>query len=356
MVCEVIDTCPPIDKKPYIGGHVCHIVMKPVYGIEEHSSSTGSSQFYLVKHVKVKGKKFKIRKYVGALRPNNSEIKDLSSKHAFEIESKAARKKAEYSAGVFEYDYLSKEQVMKLETVRHLYHSVWKLLSVSEIEAYEQDFEIAYVHGTTTIEGNTLSLNEASKLWNYGILPKNKNLREVHEVENFKKVLKLRNTYKGRVSIDFIKKLHALILDNIDYEMAGVFRRTDNIGIQGCDVILTPSALIEEELECEINDHYAALMADKHPFERIILFHYRFERIHPFNDGNGRVGREILNYMLTKAGYPRMLFLGKDRDSYIGSFDSGDANDFPEMISTYVDLIIGQREKILKKNLKELTK
>jgi len=159
-------------------------------------------------------------------------IKELSNQYAHEIEMKAAMKKASWTAGLYKAEYLSDEEVLRLELIRHLYHSVWRLMSTSEIEAYEKDFELQYVQGTTAIEGNTLSLDQARKLWDYGITPKDKNLREVNEVQNFKKVIQFRKKYKEKVNIEFIKKLHSLIMDNIDMELAGKFRRTDNIGTQ----------------------------------------------------------------------------------------------------------------------------
>lgn len=84
------------------------------------------------------------------------------------------------------------------------------------------------------------------------------------------------------------------------------------------------------------------------------MFHYKFERIHPFTDGNGRVGRDVLSYMLTRIGYPKLLFLGKERDAYIKSLESGDEGKYAEIIRTFAKLITRQRLDILKENLKKL--
>ena len=81
------------------------------------------------------------------------------------------------------------------------------------------------------------------------------------------------------------------------------------------------------------------------------MFHYKFEIIHPFNDGNGRVGREIFNYMLMKASFPKLLFLGSERESYLDSLKLGNEEKFREMIGIFAKLITDQRYHILIENL-----
>lgn len=56
------------------------------------------------------------------------------------------------------------------------------LLTVNEAEVYEKNFEMHYIQGTTSIEGNTLSLNEAHDLLEYGSIPRSKPLREINEI------------------------------------------------------------------------------------------------------------------------------------------------------------------------------
>ncbi|MCW4013723.1 MAG: Fic family protein, partial [Candidatus Bathyarchaeota archaeon] len=221
-------------------------------------------------------------------------------------------------------------------------------------EVYENSFEISYIQGTTSIEGNTINQKQAYDLLVNNIIPNDKSLREINEVQNFKRVKAFRDSHRGKVSIDFIKTLHALIMNNIDYESAGTFRRTDDIGIIGCDLAVTPSLLIEDELSILIDEYYQQIEDGWHPFEAAVLFHYRFEMIHPFTDGNGRVGREVFNYMLMRTKYPRLLFLGEDRDYYIKSLRYGNNEDFAGMVGVFVTLINKQRYQILMDNLKKV--
>ncbi len=76
--------------------------------------------------------------------------------------------------------------------------------------------------------------------------------------------------------------------------------------------------------------------------------------IHPFTDGNGRVGREIFNYMLTRSGYPKLPFLGKDRNTYIQSLQFGNEKKCAEMVQIFADLIATQRVDVIKKNLRKV--
>ncbi len=141
---------------------------------------------------------------------------------------------------------------------------------------------------------------------------------------------------------------------NIDDDAAGTFRRTDDKAIGGCDLPVCPSIFIEQSLKEQIQNYYSNLRKGYHPFEQAILFHYNFEMIHPFSDGNGRVGRKIFNYMLKKVNYPRLLFLVEDRDQYILALKLGNLERFDDMIENFVGIVIDQRKYVLLENLRRV--
>jgi len=324
------------------------------YRVEVNYPKRGKPQYYLVKDVKVRGKKRKIRKYLGVVPPSVKDVEKYRERYAYEIELKAATKRAELSSAFYSSKYLTFEQLRTIEEIRFIYKTFTGLLTTDEIEIYERNFEVRYVQGTTSIEGNTITLKEAYNLLVNDLPPNQKSLREINEVQNFKRVKAYRDKFRGKVSIDFIKTLHHLIMNNIAIDSAGIFRRIDDIGIVGYDFRVTPSVLIESELNKIIEKYYENLKQGRHPFEEAVKFHHKFEMIHPFTDGNGRVGREILNYMLTRIGYPKLLFLGEDRDAYIKSLKLGDQGNYADMIQAFTGLIIKQRSIILKENLKEV--
>jgi Fic family protein len=331
-------------------------VLQSNYRLERRASKDGAENFYLVKDIKVGKKNAKVRKYIGGFAPSPQELKRLSEKLALEIETQAVQKASRLSCARYSSRYLGEGMSERLELLRYTYKAFTEILTTDEKRRYEEEFEINYVQGTTAIEGNTLTLGDTRNLLYSGLLPAKRNLREINEVQNFRRVIDYRNRYLGRLSLRYIKDLHALIMNNIDYESSGTFRRTDLIGISGCDRALTPSFEIEDELGKIIDDYYNNICAGAHPFEEAVLFHYNFEMIHPFTDGNGRVGRELFNYLLmrSKPAYPKLLFLGKDRPEYLLALRHGNEGRYAEMLAVFAELIIRQRQRVLEENFKRI--
>ncbi len=263
--------------------------------------------------------------------PTKKELDSFKIEHAYELEIKAAKKKAELSGPHYTAKYLDEDQILELEELRFIFQRFHESLTVNELELYDRNFEINYISGTTTYEGNTLSLEQTRDLLLAVLLPENKKLREINEVQNFKKVVQYRNSYRKKVDVDFIRNLHALVMDNIDSESAGTFRRTDDIAIAGCPISPVPAIMIVDELRSAIDTYYADLNEGLHPFESAILFHYSFETIHPFTDGNGRVGREVAQLHVDKGKIPSIAFPWKGPGEILSALRAGNQDRFGEM-------------------------
>ncbi len=114
-----------------------------------------------------------------------------------------------------------------------------------------------------------------------------------------------------------IKQLHLLLLKDLHIE-AGQFKKSNNIVGSGFDEasITSDWQSVEQDLK-KLIDWFNSRLKEKDYLPKLILdFHYKFERIHPFIDGNGRTGRLIMNAMLIKAGYFPVIFFSENHKSY----------------------------------------
>jgi Fic family protein len=68
--------------------------------------------------------------------------------------------------------------------------------------------------------------------------------------------------------------------------------------------------------------------------------------VHPFNDGNGRVGREVLNHMLTRAGFPRLVVALTDREKYLNALQSGNQERYNVMLADFIDILEDNRASV----------
>jgi len=300
----------------------------------------GAKYCYLVNDVTFRRKRTRIRHRIEILPDSDLSADILFKSNLKLLINKYVIARAKLISDYYTPQYISVEEVIIIEQAATLATITNDLLPLHEKKVYQERFNVEYIHGTTSIEGNTLSNQQISDLFEYGLLPKNKTSREVFEVKNFEAVLKYRSKYKGKITLRFIKTLHELITSNTDDDAPGVFRQHDRTIILGYDYPVCPSVLIEEELHRIIAEYYDGVSQNKHPFELAVLFHRNFEVIHPFSDGNGRVGREIFNYMITRAGYPPMLFLGKEREEYISALCAGNEGEYKRMVEIFVRIYI----------------
>jgi len=115
-------------------------------------------------------------------------------------------------------------------------------------------------------------------------------------------------------------------MKDIDLHTIGIFRRIE-VAIRGSNTKPIPAIFIEEEIN-KLLKWYQEKLDKLHPIELATIFHIKFEEIHPFTDGNGRVGREIFNYIVTKSGYPSLNFDITRRDQYLDGLEHANNGNF----------------------------
>ena len=181
---------------------------RTAYRVEVDFPTWGKPRYFLVKGVRVGSQRTKVKKYLGTEPPTALSKARASSRYAAEMEFKAAVKKAELSLREYHSEHFASGTLRSLERVRSVYNSVLDLLTVNEVEAYEKQFEVQYIQGTTSIEGNTLTHEQAASLLLHDRAPQGKSMREINEVQNFRQVVAYRNAYKRKVTVDFVRNLH----------------------------------------------------------------------------------------------------------------------------------------------------
>lgn len=314
----------------------------------------GKKYLYASATSSYKGEKARFEKSLG---PFDMDPKVMEHKKEFYsdlLDLKAILFKVHEEAKDKKFKYIPRFYSIYLSLIRNFYSRFLSDLYPSELEKYQDNQRVKYIHHTTALEGNTLTLVEASLVLEDGIAPKGKELREIHEVENFKRLNRYVNGYKGDITVRFIKKINALVQRNIDDDQAGNFRRIE-VGVVGSDYEPPPAIFVEEELK-KLIEWYRINPDNLDPFEMAGIFHYRFVQIHPFVDGNGRVGRELFNFILERNGYPPLILEVKNREEYLKRLqkaDEGDPAPFLEMlaikmISDYENVLFSFQSQAMK--------
>ena len=178
----------------------------------------------------------------------------------------------------------------------------------------QNNLRTEFIYNSNAIEGNTLTLRETDIILQFGITVKGKSLKEHNEVKGQEYALDFLNEVLKKeepLSIRLIREFHALIL-NDDKDNRGRFKQENNT-ILGAKFQTTPFYQVEEKLQ-ELIDNFNE--SDKNLIEKVAKFHNDFEMVHPFNDGNGRTGRLLMNLELMKNGYPITIIKNEDRDDY----------------------------------------
>ena len=207
----------------------------------------------------------------------------------------------------------------------------------SYFEKFEDNLRLRYVHGSTAIEGNTLSLRDAQLILEEDT-PAGNTLREMHEILNYKGLFKFLRDYTGDINLKLILKIHEMLMKNIDDENAGTLRNID-ISISGSDYDPTPFPVLEDELNSLIN-WYNEKRLTMFTVELACHFHQKFVEIHPFIDGNGRVSRELLNFILLQNKYPRIVIPFERRGVYLRCIDIGNSGELTPFIIFVSGLLI----------------
>lgn len=190
---------------------------------------------------------------------------------------------------------------------------------LDEAEVAEQ------VYNSNAIENSTLSMDETEKILLQIDLDRYISERELFEAKNLARVVSYIDVRAKEMALNSerLLLLHEMLLSNIRDDVAGRFRQAGEWVRVGNHIALDP-ALIESALTQMFVEYDAN--PQEHIIQRIARLHLTFERIHPFVDGNGRIGRVINNYLLIREGYVPINIKFVDRARYYDAFNEFNAD------------------------------
>jgi len=270
----------------------------------------GKKTFYYLRHnVRVKGKCKTVERYLGDKLSKNIEY--IMLEFFREIHKK-------------EYNYL--EKLVKQQEKGN------KKLPKSILEKNLKDFGIRFTYNTNRIEGSTLSLKDTLNLIQEGITPSNRPLSDVKEAENHYKVF-MEAINEKRINLNTVLYWHYKIFKDTKPDIAGKIR-TYQVQISGSRFI-PPSPVELNPLLKDFFRWFNKNINKYHPVELAGIAHFKFVSIHPFGDGNGRISRLIMNWILNQSNYPMYIIPYNKRSRYYSALERGHIKNNPLIFQTW---------------------
>lgn len=248
-------------------------------------------------------------------------------------------------------EYLTTKEIEQLSEIKKLFAEKISSLDKALFHDMFRDFKTQYIYNTNAIEGNTITLKETNLLLNENKTPAHKDLREVHDHLNASAVFDFLLKYKPEITKESIIEIHSMLLNNIDVRKGAY--RLHNVRVIGSHFETTDAKYVETDMKLLLEWHNKN-KKNLHPLVLAALFHEKFERIHPFYDGNGRTGRMVLNLILLHAQLPPLIILNKDRIQYYKALDSGHKAELFHTDSVHYKDIVGFCYKQLMKTWDEI--
>jgi Fic family protein len=181
--------------------------------------------------------------------------------------------------------------------------ALWARIASSE--ALQDELILEHTYHSTAIEGSTFTKKETESVIFDKSVIRDKSLIEHLEVTNHAALLRdvLTKKYSGRVTDQMIREFHERLMQGIRPD-AGQYSKHHR-AIRGVNIALTHPEDIAEEMRGLLNSW--SEKKNRSVLQKIADFHVRFELIHPFGDGNGRVGRLLMVLQCLQTGYPPVI-------------------------------------------------
>ncbi|MDP2749807.1 MAG: Fic family protein [Nanoarchaeota archaeon] len=232
--------------------------------------------------------------------------------------------------------FLANENLENVEACKIHWQTKFSNLHKLTKEETFKTFIVEFAFNTTAIEGNTITLKQAQNLLHENLTPKNKTLREIYDIQNTEKVFLNLIDINDKLSHELICKIHDELLANIDSRKG---YRTEDVRVIKATFKSTPARYVKTDMDLLLKWYYETEKSI-HPFALAVIFHHKFEKIHPFMDGNGRTGRMLMNYILLKKDYPPAIIRKKNRSEFLKQLAKADGCELTKATKSHYSAII----------------
>jgi Fic family protein len=279
--------------------------------VTEKQINVKGKKYWILIHSVRKGKKvIQKKKYIGKELPPEKRLEQLKKEFLKELSGER-------------YKYLSIEDLEKIEEKKKKYKQELRILSDSEKQNRLNEFIIRYTYDSSKLSGVNTTLRQTFLILKEGIIPKDfKSLRIAKELENHEKGFMAITRYKGKFDIQFIKKLHTTLFSGVEDNIKGKLRSELKRDVKIAGTPYIPPKW--NELEKELSNFFKWYKMDNrklHPLELASLVHLKLISIQPFTDGNSRLSRLLMNWILWKKAYPLVDIPVEDLENYYDVLD-----------------------------------
>ena len=220
----------------------------------------------------------------------------------------------------------------------------WRVKTPADIDRRLDNFRVSFAYNSSKIENESITYNDTREVFENGrVLNYSGSPRTLFELSNQKmcyEYLKPKIVAKEALTINHIKQTHGVLTEGTydehryveQDERPGEFKKHDYVtGIE--EVGSLPEDVENDlvELLAELTEYEM-----KDTLKVAAYFHARFEYIHPFADGNGRVGRTLLNYYLMVNDHPPLIIYDEDKSAYYDALRAYDASEELEPMAAFL--------------------
>ena len=188
-----------------------------------------------------------------------------------------------------------------------------------------KNFGVRFTHNTNKIEGSNLSYRDVSSIIEHDFSPKNKPASDIIEAKAHMNVYEDMIECTEELSCDLLLKWHKKLFQLTKQDIAGKIREY-RVEISASKYVPPAGGVLIEDLLKDLFFWYSKNKDIIHPVIIACFMHYQFVSIHPFGDGNGRISRVLMNYILFKNKYPMFDIDFSTRQGYFNALERANLN------------------------------